>query len=512
MAEESPEHSGDLETLAHKRFGELSEAELRLLHAAPKGDTAMCGPNFGPGKDPSNADNWGSEREIRAGLICWLCVNNEAAKRVDPAGIQVYGAKITGRLNLFFAAISFPLLFQQCRFYDDIDLKFVTVPALNLSGSSIGSLIADGVHVRGDVSLDSGFESLGEVRVLDAQIGGSLSCRAGTFKNPGGVALAADRAEIRGDVLLDGGFSADGEVRLPSVQVGSQLACNGGAFRSLNLQGANVKDSFLWREVENVSTCRLDLTNASTGVISDDEASWPSKGYLFLDGFVYKRFVNSPTDAGSRLKWLGHQSEFKTQPYLQLARVLRETGDGRGAREVLFEMEDRRRKSQNHRWWQRLWDWVLRSTIGYGQMPERALEWLALLAGVGGVLCGLGYLGGAIVPNEKDAYQVFEERGYPPDYYPQFNPFIYSFEHSFPLISLGVKDHWEPAPTTAIRIPALRCSASQALSDMDLLGHHPFRLNAGWLIDWWLWFQVPVGWGLATLFVAGLTGVVKGSS
>lgn len=503
------QHANELEMLAHSHFGELTEAERRLLRAVPRGETACCGPNpgpGGPGYDPSDADKWSSEREIRAALISWLCVNTEAVKRVDRAGIQVYGAKIVGRLNLFFAAIGFPLFFQLCRFDDDIDLKFVTLPALNLSGSRIRSLIADGVHVRADVSLDEGFACFGEVRVLDAQIGGSLCCRDGIFKNPGNVALAADRAEIRGDVLLDGGFSAEGEVRLPAALVGSQLVCDGGAFNTLNLQGATIKNGFLWRRIANVGASQLDLTNASADVISDDAASWPGKGNLHVDGFVYKRFLNSPMNARERLAWVDLQGEFKPQPYRQLAKILRELGDDRGARRILFEMEDRRRKEQNHHWWQRCWDWVLKTTIGYGLMSERALGWLLLLAAVGGVLSSLAYLGGVIVPNDRDAYEIFEKRGYPPDYYPKFNPLVYSFEHSFPLITLGVKDHWAPAPTAAVRLPVLQWSISQAVSN------HLSRVEAVWPFRYWLWFQVPAGWGLATLFVVGLTGVIKGDS
>jgi len=49
-----------------------------------------------------------------------------------------------------------------------------------------------------------------------------------------------------------------------------------------------------------------------------------------------------------------------------------------------------------------------------------------------------------MTPNEEKAYEFFEQRGYAPDYYAQFNPFIYSVEHSFPLVNLGVKDHWAP--------------------------------------------------------------------
>ena len=515
MAEDFAQQGNDLETLAHSRFGDLSEAEKRLLHALPNGQTAYCGskPNpSGPDYRPADADSWDGQRRIRANMISWLCVDAEAAKRIDPSGIQVCGAKIVGRLNLFFVSISFPLLFQLCRFDDDIDLKFVTLPALNLSGSWTRSLIADGIHVRADVSLDEGFTSVGEVRVLDAQIGGSLSCRAGTFKNLGGVALAADRAEIRGGVMLDGGFSAGGETRLAGAYVGNQLGCNGGEFQALNLQGATIKNGFLWRGVVKAGGSRLDLTNASTDVILDDVASWPCKGNLVIDGFVYERFVNSPMDAPTRLNWLDRQEKFKPQPYRQLARVLRESGDDRGARTVLFQLEDRRRREYDRRWYERCWDRVLKATIGYGQMSERALVWLALLAVLGGVFSSLAYMGGAVVPNDKDAYAVFEQRGYPPDYYPGFNPFVFSFEHSFPLITLGIKDHWAPPSTRADRVPVLQWRISQRLSAMTVLGCHPFRLNTVWLFRCWLWFQVPVGWGLATLFVAGLTGLVKGDS
>jgi hypothetical protein len=511
VAEDSAQHTNVLEALAHLHFGKLSEAELRLLGAAPEGKTAWCGPKFVPGSpdyDPAKADQWGSEREIRAGLIAWLCIRAEAVKEIDPAGIQVVGAKILGRLNLFFAAIGFPLLFQRCRFYDDIDLKFVTVPALNLSGSFIGCLIADGIHVRGDVSLDHGLTSSGELRVLDAQIGGSLSCRSATLKNSG-IALAADRAEIAGSINLDDGFSAEGEVRLPSTRIGCQLTCNLGAFKSLDLQGAVISDSLVWRDVQYPAEARLDLTNASVNAILDDEASWPTDGGLFLDGFVYRRFVNSPLGARERLRWLARQGDFRPQPYLQLARVLRDSADDQGARTVLIEMEDRRRRAQNRAWRQRCWDWVLRETIRYGQMPERALVWLALLVVGGGVLTGVSYLGGMVVPTDKKAYEVFEERGYPPDYYPAFNPFVYSFEHSFPLVSLNVKEHWEPAPTANVRAPHVQWRVSQILSELTVQDYYLFRMRAAWPLRWWLWLQVPLGWGLATLFVAGLTGWVK---
>ena len=253
----------------------------------------------------------------------------------------------------------------------------------------------------------------------------------------------------------------------------------------------------------------LDLTNASVGTVADDESSWPPKGKLILDGFVYQRITLGPTDARARLEWLDRQREFKPQPYRQLAKILREIGDDRGARRVLFEMEGRRRRAQNSTWYQRCWDQVLRTTIGYGLMSWWALSWLFGLIFVGFLLFGCGYLGGAIVPTEKEAYDAFEYEGQAPPYYPRFNALAYSFEHTFPLVTLGVKDHWAPKSGPAWVVPETECAPLKSARDLRLRGHYPFRFGAPQLLRYWLWFQTMVGWVLATLFVAGLTGVVS---
>jgi hypothetical protein len=503
--------SNDLQSLANARFGELWEAELRLLQAATKAETARCGPSphiGDPGNDPSKAELWGDERTIRADLIIWLCLDLEASKKIDPAGIQVLGAKIVGRVTLFFADIRFPLLFQCCYFANDIDLKFASVPALNLAGTWIHLLIADGLHVRGDVSLD-GLVSIGEVRLLDAQIGASLTCLQATFQASGNsVALALDRAEIKSSILLSGARSAHGETRLASVKVGQQIICDSGEFRNLNLQGAKA-ESFIWRNVRNAAQSRLDLINASVDVVLDDQASWPEGGNLFLDGFTYNRFLSCATDAKHRMEWLNRQGDFKPQPYLQLSKVLRDIGDERGARLVVVEMENRSRAINDRKWFQRLASQILKVTIGYGQFSSRALKWMALLTLIGAVFFGCGYLGGALAPTEEKAYEVFAQRGYPPDYYSQFNPLVYSIEHSFPLVNLGVKDHW--APNHAVQSDRLlfHWRIFRWLHGATIWNIHIFRWNATALLRLWLWFEVPLGWLLATLFLAGFTGVVK---
>ncbi len=178
----APAQVPDLETLARAHFKDLTEAELKLLRAAPKGEVAVCGPNDDeedPANDPSKAGDWSPDRQIRAGLIRWLCVHREAKKRVDPKGIQVLGAKITGALDLSFVIVPFPLALWRCHLMDDANLRNVEIPGINLEGTWVSSISADGAKVKAGVFLRNGFRAEGEVRLPGARIEGDLDCSGG---------------------------------------------------------------------------------------------------------------------------------------------------------------------------------------------------------------------------------------------------------------------------------------------------------------------------------------------
>src|SRR5262249_50891196 len=91
-------------------------------------------------------------------------------------------------------------------------------PAQDGVANSGTALTAEGANFGGGVMLNVGFMAEGEVRFVGSHIGGNLVCGAGRFINKPqaghGNALNVDGADIVGDVFLDNGFTSEGNVRL----------------------------------------------------------------------------------------------------------------------------------------------------------------------------------------------------------------------------------------------------------------------------------------------------------
>ena len=482
--------------LLNDRFS--AEGGVGLLGVHVGGDLDSSRGTFkNPGKDALSADRadvkgsvflrdgFNAEGEVRlvgAQIGCDLSCGGGTFNNPGERALSFHSARVEGSIYLrcgFTAHGVVGLLYAQIGRSLDCHGGTFKNPGKDV-------LSADGANVRGDVFLTAGFSAEGEVRLHGAQIDGDLNCIGGTFKNPGKHALSADGANVKGCVLLRDDFSAGGEVRLPGAQIGGQLDCSGGAFSDMNAESARVVASLLWRGVKAAKTATLNLTNASAGSLVDDEKSWPGKGNLLIDGFSYGQISGkSPRDAKKRLEWLDLQAPFASRPYRQLAKVLRDAGDERGRCKVLFGMERRRRRAEARTWYARLGGWVLRLTIGYGIYPLRALGWLLLLTALGWGLFRYGYFSGAMAPTDKDAYCHFRAKGWAPNHYQRFTASVYSLENSLPFVNLDQKDHWTPDPNP---------QAS--------------RWVPGFL-RWFRWGQVLLGWLLATLFVAGVTGVVR---
>jgi hypothetical protein len=685
--------TGSLEQLVRNRFGTLSAAEVKLARAAPHGQIAYCGPSHDdhdPHNDPGKADQWGPERQIRAQLIRFLCLDRRARERVDQTGIAVHAAKVVGGLNLSFVTVDFPLQLWHCALTDDANLIQLEIPFLSLEGSWVRSVSAGGASVKAAVFLDNGFHAVGTVNLYGANIGWMLDCRGGTFVsvprkelsgsgvalnaenitvsgalflskgfraegevrlsgaqirgtldgsggafinpptkdlsgsgvalnaenitvsgnlmlakgfraegevrlssaqirgtldgsggvfiNPpikgvsgAGTALYADSITVSGTLFLSGGFHAEGEVHLVDAQISGGFDCTGGAFinpprkelpgsgAALNVGALTVKGNVLLCEgfcaegkvdltVSRIAgdlvsrkgifkAATLDLRDASANAILDDDEIWPERGNMYLDGFVYGRIAEGPRDAETRLKWLNLQPEnpFARQPYLQLAKVLREAGDDDGARRVLIAMEDRQwETNQNRHWIDPLQRWPLRVTVGYGYRPLWAFWEILGLSALGWVIYRRSYLAGTVVPMDKDAYESFKLHGEPPTHYGGFAPLVYSVENSLPLVKLGQADKWQPDPNSGHPASPRGTSATShrpqrawprplnwlrhLLILSGLQAERNPRGPGSRLSQWgtsprflrcFLWIQIMLGWLLATLFLAGVTGIVR---
>ena len=205
---------------------DLSDAERRVVEHAARGEICELGTG-----EPSQGAQWGEERVVRASVIYALCCSADGGSAVHAKGVRIRGARIQGMLDFEDAVLQVPLHLLRCYIGEPMCFERARLPVLCLTGSYTHGIWADGLYAN-EVVLDNGFSAKGQVRLLNATIGGVLSCIGGTFENPGGYALSADGLNCNGDVFLQDDFAAKGQVRLPGATIGGDLACVDGTFEN----------------------------------------------------------------------------------------------------------------------------------------------------------------------------------------------------------------------------------------------------------------------------------------
>ena len=162
---------------------------------------------------------------------------------LPPKGLVITGAKIVGALDLSACDCPARLVFFECKFDTQIDLRDARLRGLSLVGSSLNGLRADGLTVEGLLNMRD-IRSSGAVRFLGATITGDLSLLGATLENTGkggavaGDALSLDRAQIGGSAFLDEGFSAKGAVRLLGATITGNLSLRGATLENTDKDGA----------------------------------------------------------------------------------------------------------------------------------------------------------------------------------------------------------------------------------------------------------------------------------
>ncbi|SNB69223.1 hypothetical protein [Thermoflexus hugenholtzii] len=122
-------------------------------------------------------------------------------------------------------------------------------------------------------------------------------------------------------------------------------------------------------------------------------------------------------------------------------------------------------------------------TIGHGYRSGRALLWSLAFVIIGALIFGWADASNLMAPSSPEILTdpLYRASGTIPPDYPRFQALAYSLDAFLPIVDLHQESFWLP-------------DASK-----------PF----GALVRLYLWIHIAAGWLLSTLFVSGVTGLVR---
>jgi hypothetical protein len=390
---------------------------------------------------------------------------------VTPGGIVLTGAAIGGTLRFVKATIT------------SVDAAGVAVMATSLkvgAGLRLGKPPEEGTPAEGDFTVG------GAVVLTDACVTGQLEMRGAQLAglDSHGRTLVAERLTITGDARFIA-FTSAGTMVLAGAQISGELAWLPG------------HDADWPLDLDGLTTDRLD-----------DDGHWPRAGELKLNGFKYSAFSGDrDTTLLERLDWIRGQYRagqetrgipvpwqrrakpateatlFSSQPYQQLASVYQDSGQDDEARQVhIAANADRRRWGalKPGAWWaNKLFD----VTIKFGYKSWRAVVGLLAVYAIAVIAFSFAEsqpnliiptgsaTGASPAPTASQCGKT----------YPCFYPAGFAIDIVVPIVNVHQADEWA------------------------VNGSTPW----GWVWVGGTWVATGLGWALATLFVAGYTGLVR---
>jgi hypothetical protein len=182
---------------------------------------------------------WGADRTIRACVVRDI-LRGRLAPDVDPRGLRVHGAQISGRLDLDNLCSSVPLELDGCLLTDGISVRLADLVSLSVRRCRLGhpthpAVDAERLVSRHGLSLARSVIVArcpeGAVRLVGAQLG-QLDCAMARLVNYRGPALDATDLRVDRRVVLSNGFCAtgtgpNGAVKLTVARIGGQFDCTG---------------------------------------------------------------------------------------------------------------------------------------------------------------------------------------------------------------------------------------------------------------------------------------------
>ena len=342
-----------------------------------------------------------------------------------------------GVTNLDSVSVGASLFMKGATFHDDLILNGARVGAtIEMDGSRCQRPVKmASIQTGGSVFLRGGAE-FEDVLLRSARIGGQLSTAEskftgqadmGSIKVGDSLYLSGSRfayldihnGEISRNVVMEGTSfrfpfnmsslkvggnllmwqimfpeTASGRIVAVFSSIGGSIDLSATNLPSLDLTGARIGRELRFgskgKPIRWIKDAQLSLKNTVVDALHDDLESWPKT--IYLEGFTYSRLGGfelgdnssiNQRDVEWFLDWLSRQPQFTSQPYEQLARVLKSAGRDDTARDVLYEGRDGARHVARGTTW--LYLTLQKYFIGYGYRNYYSLWWIISMITIGWV-------------------------------------------------------------------------------------------------------------------------------
>ena len=311
--------------------------------------------------------------------------------------IDMRGSKFNGKLNMGSVTVEGSLrMGDRAEFNQEVVLAGVKVGGhIGMSNSKFnGNLHMDFVTVGHSLFMRDRAEFNQEVVLAGAKVGGQIDMRGSKFNGK----LNMGSVTVEGSLRMGKVGKNEAkfrEVNLSGANIGSALNMNGSKFNgNLHMDFVTVNGPLMMQKASFKKSASLLLRHSNVGTLTlqDNKDVWPE--IFHLDGFTYQglgwmdegdHVGPSMPESGRFKEWLKKHEPYSPQPYRQLASVLRTSGQGGVADDILFASRDRELEESNMlegKWWGLF---LLKYFIGYGYGKGKlvALIWVVLLVGTG---------------------------------------------------------------------------------------------------------------------------------
>lgn len=226
-------------------------------------------------------------------------VLKQAVADHDPGSgpCRIEGARVVGPVELSYRQLEFGLELVQCQFVDVVDLRGLQATSLDLSGSSVAAVLADGLAVDGDVRLSGCV--IGRAPGVPLSLGTEAVVVRDGVRGPRRVAEPSAEAPLRlADARISGSLAAE-ELRLCSSGLWSffapRLQVDGAVQgRTLKATGAvYLRDARVAHAVyfNGAQVGGIDATGLSCGRGFYADWGFVSRGQILLRGAAVESVV-----------------------------------------------------------------------------------------------------------------------------------------------------------------------------------------------------------------------------